>query len=432
MNKHNFNKKFFNFINNSTCSFTCINYIKNRLKKKGFVELYENNKWKLTNNKYFVVRNDASIIAFTIGKNHNNSFNIVSAHSDTPGFTLKPKNEIYEYNYLKLNVSPYGGILNYGWMDRPLSIAGRIIYKDNNILKKKIVDINKPICVIPSEAIHINDTANSNLDLNSQIDLIPIISLNKEKNIIKNIIRKELNKNINICDYDLFLYNKDRPMFIGKNKEMILSPRLDDLTCTYSCFRSFIENKNENNINVMCIFNSEEIGSLTKEGADTSFLIDTLKRICSSINMYISITLRNSLIVSADNSHAVHPNHPTKSDVSNLSYLNKGILIIKEKDTSTDCVSSSIFKEICNMAKVPYQDSSSRNDMSTGSTLANLSIRHVSIDSIDVGVPQLAMHSSNEVIGSDDTYYLYKAFKMFYNVSIKKNNNSIEIIRNNY
>ena len=162
-------------------------------------------------------------------------------------------------------------------MDRPLGIAGRVIYKDQNILKKKIIDINKPICVIPSEAIHINDSANSNLDLNSQIDLIPIISLNKEKNIIKNIIKKELNKNINICDYDLFLYNKDKPRFIGKNKEMILSPRLDDLTCTYANFRCFIENNNDNNINVMCIFNSEEIGSLTKEGADSSFLIDTLK-----------------------------------------------------------------------------------------------------------------------------------------------------------
>ena len=133
MNKYNFNKNFFKFINNSTCSFTCINYIKNILKKKGFIELYENNKWNLTNDKYFVIRNDASIIAFTIGKNHKNSFNIITTHSDTPGFTLKQKNEIYEYNYLKLNVSPYGGILNYGWMDRPLSIAGRIIYKDNNI-----------------------------------------------------------------------------------------------------------------------------------------------------------------------------------------------------------------------------------------------------------------------------------------------------------
>ena len=217
-------------------------------------------------------------------------------------------------------------------------------------------------------------------------------------------------------------------MFIGKNNEMILSPRIDNLTCTYATLESFLESTNEENINIMCIFNSEEIGSLTKEGADSSFLIDTLKRICASINSDISVSLSNSLIVSADNSHAVHPNHPGKSDVNNQGFLNNGILIIREKDTTTDSISSSIFKEICKKAKVPFQDYTSRNDMTTGSTLSSLSIRHVSIDSIDVGLAQLAMHSANEVIGSNDPYYLYKAFKKFFNISLINKNNIIEII----
>ena len=429
MKKEKFNDELFEFINNATCSFTCIDLIRNKLVNEGFIEIYENEKWNLDVGKYFVIRNDASIIAFSIGKNYKEGFNIICAHSDTPGFTLKPKSEIYEYNYLKLNVMPYGGILNYGWMDRPLSISGRVIVKDKNKYIKKIVDLKEPLCVIASEAIHQNDAANTNLDLNVQIDMIPIISLKDEKNIIKEILKDYLNlKTSNsVCDYDLFLYSKDKPMYIGKNKEMILSPRIDDITCTFAAFKSFIESKNDNNINIMCIFNSEEIGSMTKEGADSSFLMDILKRICAEINVDISIALRNSLIVSADNSHAVHPNHPTKSDVSNQGYLNEGILIVREQMTTTDSISSSIFKEICKKAKVPFQDYTSRNDMSTGSTLSSLSIKHVSIDSIDVGLPQLAMHSGNEVMGSYDTYYLYKAFKKFYDITLNKKGNSITI-----
>lgn len=429
MEKKNFNKDLFDFINNATCSFTCVDTIKNKLLQNGYKQLYENEQWNLNDGKYFIIRNDASLIALNIGKNYNSSFNLVCTHSDTPGFNLKPDGEIYEYNYLKINVSPYGGILNYSWMDRPLSIAGRITYKEGNEFKKKIINLKEPLCVIPSEAIHINDIANRDLDLNTQIDLIPIIGLGKEKDVVKSVIKKciKLEPPVTICDYDLFLHNNDKPMYIGNNNEMILSPRIDNLTCTFAALESFIETVNQENINVMCIFNSEEIGSLTKEGADSSFLNDVLKRICSFLSLDISISLRNSFLVSADNSHAIHPNHPNKSDVNNQGFLNNGILIIREKETITDSISSTIFKEICKKAEVPFQDYTSRNDMVTGTTLSGLCIRHVSIDSIDIGLPQLAMHSANEIIGSDDTFYLYKALKKFYSVSIIHNLDSIEI-----
>ena len=203
------------------------------------------------------------------------------------------------------------------------------------------------------------------------------------------------------------------------------------MTSTFAALKSFIQNSNEDNINIMCVFNSEEIGSLTKEGADSSFLMDILKRICADINLDISISLHNSLIISADNSHAVHPNHPNKSDVNNQGFINQGILILREKDTTTDGISSTIFKDICKRANVPFQDYASRNDISTGSTLSSLSIRHVSTDCIDVGLAQLAMHSSNEVIGSDDTFYLYNAFKKFYDISIKYRLDDIQIIEKN-
>lgn len=325
---------------------------------------------------------------------------------------------------------PYGGILNYGWMDRPLSISGRVIYNLKDKYVRRIINLEKPVFVIPSVAIHQNDSANSNLDLNSQVDLIPILGLSEEKDVIRKILKQHigLDDPVDICDYDLFLHTNDKPMFIGINNEMILSPRLDDLTCTFATLKSFIESDNEQNINIMCVFNSEEIGSLTKEGADSSFLMDVLKRICASIGMDISITLHNSLIISADNSHAVHPNHPYKSDVNNQGFLNHGILIVREKDTATDSISSTIFKEICKKVNVPFQDYASRNDMTTGSTLSGLCIRHVSIDSIDVGIPQLAMHSANEVVGDNDPLYIYIAFKKFYDVLIKREKDIIQII----
>ena len=290
MDKEKFNKGLFNFIEKSTCSFTCVSEIKKLLLDNGYIELCEGDKWDISAGKYFVIRNDSSIIAFNIGKNYRNSFNIICSHGDTPGFCLKPNSEIYEYDYLKLNVTPYGGILNYGWMDRPLGITGRVIYKDGDVYRKKIISLDEPKCVIPSVAIHQNDTANSELDLNSQIDMIPIISLNDNKNIIDKILSREVNDK-DICDYDLFLYNMDKPMYIGVDNEMILSPRIDDLICTYANVMAFIENNNDDNNNVMCIFNSEEVGSLTMEGADSSFLMDILKRICSSLDIDVSTSL---------------------------------------------------------------------------------------------------------------------------------------------
>lgn len=430
LKKSDFNNQLFEFIDVATCSFTCVDTIKKKFIHSGYLQLYENEKWDFKCGKFFVIRNDASIIVFNIGGQYNESFNIICSHCDTPGFGLKPNCEIFDCNYLKMNVIPYGGILNYGWMDRPLSMSGRIIYKEGNEYKKRIVNLKEPICVIPSQAIHQNEHANTNLDLNTQIDMIPIIGLKNEKNFINNLLKTKegLDSSVEICDYDLFLHTNDKPMYIGMNNEMILSPRLDDLSCTFSLIKSFTETNNDKNINVMCIFNSEEIGSLTKEGADSSFLTDVLKRICSLLNLDISVSLHNSIIVSADNSHAIHPNHPNKSDTNNHGFLNKGILIVKEKDTTTDGISSSIFKEICKKVNVPFQDYTSRNDLNAGTTLSGLCVRHVSIDSVDVGLPQLAMHSANEVIGSDDVFYLYKSFKQFYKVSIKYDRDCIKII----
>ncbi len=426
MNYENYNKYLFDFIKKSTCSFTGIRTIKELLLKNKYEELEENKKWCLEINKnYFITRNDSSLIAFKTSNNQ--SFNITCTHIDTPSFLIKPKNMIYEKNYLKLNVMPYGGLLNYAWLDEPLSIAGRIIYKKNNKLLKEIIDLKRPLLCIPSVAIHQNANANENLNLNNQIDMIPIIALKEHKEPIKDLIKKELNftSKEELCDYDLFLYSTSIPQYFGVNNEMILSPRIDDLTCTFGALKSFIDVKEANNISIFCTFNSEEIGSLTKEGADSSFLMDTLKRIAADLNLDISILISNSTILSADNTHATHPNHPNNSDINNEALLNKGIVISKDNSSTTDSITSSLFKEICKKAKVPFQDFVTKNDMTSGSTLSGISLRHVSIDSIDIGLGQLAMHGSKEIIGSLDAYYLYLAFKKFYESSIIKEKDRI-------
>lgn len=426
MNIEKFNQNLFQFIESATCSFTGIKEIKKQLHAKKFIELNENEIWHLkTNGKYFVTRNDASIIAFSLGKNK--SFNITCTHIDTPSLTIKPKNEIYEKNYLKINIMPYGGLLNYAWLDEILSIAGRVIIKSKNTYRKEIIDLKRPLLCIPSVAIHQNENANDNLKLNSQIDLLPIISLSNEKDTIKTLIQKniKLKKKEEICDYDLFLYATAKPEYFGLQKELILSPRIDDLTCTFSALEAFLNQRENENMNVFCSFNSEEIGSLTKEGADSSFLMDTLKRIAAETKKDISILINNSTILSADNTHATHPNHPGNSDVNNEALLNKGIVISKDASSTTDGITSSLFKGICEKSNVPYQDFVTKNDMTSGSTLSGISLRHVSIDSIDIGLGMLAMHGAKEIIGAKDSYFLYRAFKTFYETEIIKEKDRI-------
>ncbi len=416
-----FNNELLKLLKKCSCPFTCIKEIKEILKNNNYEELNELNSWNLSNNKYFVIRNDASLIAFNIPKNITNQFKIISTHSDTPAFTIKPNPDYYENGYLKLNIAPYGGILNYGFMDRPMSIAGRLILKDNNTLKKEIIDLKETVAVIPSIAIHQNDAANTNLDLNTDVDLMPIISLNKNYSLNK-LLQEKLKLTKEIYDFDLFLYPNEEPQII--NNELILAPRIDNITCTYAALKAFLNNINDS-INILAIFNSEEIGSNTFEGADSNFLIDTLKKICKELKLDLGTTLANSLIISADNTHAKHPNHDELSDHTNTPTLNNGILITKEINGTTNSITSSIFKKVCEDNNIKYSYYTSRNDFTGGSTQAGVSLKHLSINSLDVALPMLAMHSSMELIGINDTYLLSEAMSKFYQIKYKLENNQI-------
>lgn len=422
MNK--FNKELLKFLKTNTTSFTCIKNIKEELIQNGYQELFEKDNWTINKGKYFVIRNDTSIIAFNINTNFKPQFNIVCTHSDTPCLSVKPNPNYYENNYQKLNIAPYGGILNYGFMDRPLALAGRLILKKDSEFIKTIIDTKEPVAIIPSIAIHQNDKANSKLDLNTQIDLMPIISLNKNFDLNK-LLKSKLNINDEIFDYDLYLYNSENPKII--NNELLASPRIDNLTCTFASLKAFMNTFNDS-INILCVFNSEEIGSNTYEGADSNFLIDTLKRICSSLNINITPALANSLIISADNTHARHPNHNELSDHTNTPPLNSGILITKEMNGTTNSITSTIFKAICESANIPCSYYTSRNDFATGSTLASINLKHLSINSLDVGLAMLAMHSSYELIGLNDTKLLFQALTKFYQIKYNIENNKIKVL----
>ena len=422
-------KQLFNAISHCSCAFTSTKYLKELLLDNNYQELVEFEPWEIKPGNYFVIRNDASIIAFQIPEKAN-SYHIITTHCDTPALLLKPDGENVYDNILKFNVMPYGGLLNYGWLDHPLSIAGRLIVQKNQEFQKIIMDYQDTFAVIPSIAIHQNDKANSNLDLNMQVDLQPIFSIGEKELKLENLIKDFIPQNTKLCDYDLFLYNNTPPTCFGAKKELLISPRIDNITSVIAAFQSFLEANNSNHINVFCSFNNEEIGSLTKEGAESSFLLDTLKHIASDLDLDITSTLASSFIISSDNTHANHPNHPELKDDTGTPSLGKGFCIVKEINSTTDAYFSSMLKYLCQKNKIKWQNMTAKNDLVGGSTLSGLTLRHVSVTSIDVGIAQLAMHSSMEVCSIDDFYSLYQIMKIFFQTDFKITKKSTKIISN--
>lgn len=432
----NINKGLLSFIDKTPNAYYCVNNIKKILKKNGYQELKENESWDIVarGGKFYVIRNDSSIIAFNGGRldTQEDRFNIVAVHGDSPSFRIKKNPDMYDGMYLKLNTSNYGGEIDYSWFDRPLSIAGRVVSRNYGYLTKSLINIDKDLLVIPSQAYHINREVNKNASFNRQTDMLPIMALTDKKDL-DSIIRENLKKQdidfTKIYDYDLYLYNRDKAKQIGANDEMILAPRLDDLACVYPALQALIDSENEDVINVLSVFNNEEIGSLTEQGADSSFLNDVLSRIAYERNFYLGTALAKSFMISADNAHATHPNAEFKSDPTNKVELNKGVVIKYHNNYTTDASSGAIYKLICDDINVPYQDFECRSDMICGSTLGGLSQSHVSIDSVDIGIPQLAMHSANETIGSKDVMHMYNSLLEFYNSIIEKENNKIKILK---
>ena len=312
------------------------------------------------------------------------------------------------------------------WFDRPLSVAGRVIVKEGAALKPILVNVDRDLCAIPNLAIHMNREANTGVKYNPQKDMLPLIGEGENKDVFNSIIAETINTDEQaIISSDLFLYNREKGTVWGANNEFISAPRLDDVMCAYSCMGALINRSdvNEESVAVCAIFDNEEVGSTTKQGADSTFLSDVLTRIALCVGKDEEDLMRayaQSFMLSADNAHGIHPNYMEKADPTNRPYMNQGIVIkynANQKYT-TDGISAAVFKEICEKADVPIQTYVNRSDIAGGSTLGNISNSHVSINTVDIGLAQLAMHSPYETAGIKDTWYMLKAVKEFYETPI--------------
>lgn len=429
-----------NFIDKSPNAYFAVSNIAKLLDNNDFIRLYEGQTWKLSPGEgYYVTRDDSSIIAFRIpgsgaAAGSYKGFQIMAAHSDSPAFKIKPNAEItVENSLVKLNTEKYGGMIMSTWLDRPLSVAGRIVVETEDGVETKLVNIDRDLCMIPSLAIHMDRKINEGYAWNARRDMLPLFAqineganLTADKNTLLKLVAEAAGvSEKSILDTDLFLYNRNKGTIYGADGEFIGSGRLDDLQCAFAIVKGFVESDElTSSIPVCCVFNNEEVGSSTKQGAASSFLEDVLLRINHVFDKdeeQIRQIYTDSFLVSADNAHALHPNHPDKADPTNRPMLNKGIVIkynANQKYT-TDAVSGGIFRKICEMADVPVQTYVNRSDIAGGSTLGNIATTRVSVNAVDIGLPQLAMHSAYETAGALDTVYLIDAAKKFYSVAIE-------------
>lgn len=416
-------EKLLSFIAESPSCYHVVANIEKVLAKKGFRQLKETDTWSLEpGEKYYVNRNGSSLIAFTIPKDTFHGFHITASHSDSPALKIKENPEIVtEGHYVSLNVEKYGGMIMSSWLDRPLSVAGAVVFEKENNVETRLVNFDRNLCVIPSQAIHMNREVNKGVALNPQVDMQPLFMEGSDKHGFMRLLAEELSiEKEKILGMDLLLYPRQQGEFLGKSEEFICSPRLDNLQGVFTSLEGFLEAENEKRVMVYSVFHNEEVGSRTRQGAASDFLRIVLEEICNAAFGKSQHELRrlmaNSFLVSVDNAHALHPNHKEKSDITNKVFMNNGIVIKYQgaQKYATDAVTGAIFKKICKDANVPYQTYENRSDISGGSTLGNIIAEQVPIPAVDIGLAQLAMHAACETAGTKDTVYMIKAIKAFY------------------
>ncbi len=429
-------REMLDFIDASPVSYFVIENAKKMLVEHGYSRCYENKANEVKpGDKIYFKRNGTCLLAFNIGKNVRKDrlgYHIVISHCDSPSFKLKPNAEGKSDVYNKINVEPYGGMLCSTWLDRPLSAAGRVLVKEGNKIITRLVNIDEDLLMIPNMCIHYNRTANNGYAYNMATDMQPFYAESIEGGSFYKILAKAVGvEEGNILNFDMFLYNRQKGLIWGQNNEYLSSGRLDDQECVFTSLKAFLESENDDVINVLFIADNEEVGSESRQGADSDFLDVVTTMISRSLGLDNPLLARaNSFMISADNGHAVHPNNPGMSDPSNRIYMNKGIGIkfnASQRYTS-DGISSSLFQYLCDEEGVPYQFFTNRSDLRGGSTLGNIVLSHMSMYAVDVGLPQLAMHSSYETAGVKDVYYAYKAFKKFYSTDIRIKDSSFEIV----
>lgn len=427
-----FAENMLDFIYESPTQFNAVAVSAEMLEKNGFEKLNPKENWKLeVGKKYYTTKNSSALVAFKVNSDEieKEGFRIIGSHTDSPGFRIKPNAEMESCGaYLKLNTEGYGGMILSTWLDRPLAMAGRVFLRGENPFKpvEKIVNINKPVCIIPNLAIHMNRSINDGYKYNKQTDMLPLVGLINEQlekdNYMVKLLASELDVEVEeIIDFDIFLYEYEKGCFTGANEEFISTGRLDNLSMYYSSVEALLDSDSKSGISIAVGFDNEEVGSSTKQGADSNMLLNILERICISLGkdrQQFFEAIENSFIISSDLAHAVHPNVNGMADPTNRPVMGKGpvIKVHAGQAYTSDGYSISAYKEICRECGVEYQEFVNKSDQRGGSTIGPISSTHIDIPSVDIGAPILSMHSIRELGCSEDFYNTYKTFVKFYEI----------------
>lgn len=412
------NQKLFDYIAASPTAYHAVSHTAALLRQAGYTPLQEADAWTLEPGKgYYVCRNGSSLLAFRMPKCDFSGFMVTAAHSDSPCFKIKDNAELPGQYTVRLSTEKYGGLICATWMDRPLSAAGRVLIRTETGMQSRLIDFVDPCAMIPNVAIHMNRKVNDGYAYDLAVDMLPLYG-GEAGNFKARVAELAGCDGADLLATDLFLYNPQPGVQWG---DYISAPRLDDLQCAYAALEAFLAAQDADNLPVYCLFDNEEVGSRTKQGAESTFLADTLQRICDAAGTSLSRKLPGSFLISCDNGHAVHPNHPEYADKNHAIHMNQGIAIkfnANQRYTS-DAVSAGLFRLLCQQTGVPVQNYCNRADMAGGSTLGNIANTKISVNTVDIGLPQLAMHSSFETAGSRDTAYLVRVLTRFFGVCLR-------------
>ena len=420
-------KALVSFLDASHSVYHAAAYLADALENAGYSKLSEGTCWQLApGGKYYLTRGGTAVLAFRIPEESPKGFLISASHSDRPTFKIKENPELVGA-YTRLSTEKYGGMLIAPWLDRPLSVAGRVIVETPKGAESRLVDIDKDLLMIPNVAIHMNRSANDGYKWNPAVDTLPLVGGKDAKGKLEKLLTKAAGGKI--LGHDLYLYVRQKATVWGVDQSYISAMALDDLQCAWGCTQGFLKAEGSGSIPVLCVFDSEEVGSSSVQGAASRLLETTLTRICNSLKLDEQVLLSNSFMVSADNAHALHPNHPELADGNNAPVVNGGVVIKFNANLryTTDGLSAAVFRKICEKAGVPVQTYCNRADIPGGSTLGNISLSHVSVPSVDIGLAQFAMHSCYETAGVQDGLYLEDAIAAYYSSTLELHDGSFTI-----
>lgn len=411
------------FLDRSPSRYHAVENLRLELEAAGYARLEEGRAWTLApGGRYYVVRNGSALAAFRVPRRDGAGFMISASHSDSPTFRVKENAELEGPDgYLRLNVEGYGGMLCAPWLDRPLTVAGRVLVSTDGGIEPRLVYVDRDLLLIPNVAIHMNREANTGYKYDPKCDMVPLMGLGAEKGTFRSLAAQAAGcAPEDILGTDLTLCLRQKGLVWGEKGEFLSAPRLDDLQCAWGCFRGFMEAGESAAVPVYALLDNEEVGSLTRQGADGTLLSDVVERVCAALGRDRAAAVANSFMVSADNAHAVHPNHPEYHDATHRPAMNAGLVIKHGVRYATDGAAQAVFTALCRRAGVPVQHFSNRSDLAGGSTLGNISNAHVSVNTVDIGLAQLAMHSCFETAGVRDAGYLVQAMTAFYAASYRE------------